>query len=84
MTDPIDLEQVRQRRAEAKINENQEQWETVKMQLMEIMSSSGLADTSLISATLAALLLMIDRGDIVETKRRVALTLNVFTEIRQP
>ncbi len=72
--------QAESERSEKEMDADQAHWERVRDQLMTVMATSGLAPSSLTSATLHALLdvLQTDDTTLEKTKNDVAMCLNAF------
>jgi hypothetical protein len=65
---------------EAEINGNQAEWERTHLQLVQIMATSSLHDTGLTSATLRALLDVLQNSDMSldDAKARITRCLAAF------
>lgn len=81
MKDIIDFEAAKDRRVHDEIDANQAQWEEVNRRLVEVMATSGLSDTAITSATLRALLEILQETSdysLPEAKERIARSLAAF------
>ena len=75
-----DFEAAKTRRIHDGIDASQARWEEFNRWLVEIMATSKLSDTALTSATLNALLEILQAGDnsLQEAKERIARALAAF------
>lgn len=81
MPDIIDFEAAKDRRVNDQIDASQEQWEQFTGRLFVSMATSGLSDTALTSATLRALLEILQETSdysLPEAKERIARSLAAF------
>ncbi len=84
--DIIDFDAEKERRIDAAttaaIDENQAEWDRVRLRLTWTMATSSLSDTALISAALRALLDVLDNSGLSldDDKARIAKSLAAFYE----
>jgi hypothetical protein len=79
--DPIDFEAFKERRTIAEIDDDEAHWWAVVDQLVAVLMKSELSDDSLTSASLRALLDLLQAGGVmnrVEAIERVTTSLDTF------
>ena len=86
MSDPIDFQQARRRRVEAESEAEHGRWAAARDNVVKVLVTSGLSDTSVTSAALRALLDVLEHGRIVvadDGNRRLANGMSRHEAVQQ-